>query len=337
MKTIAPLLRFPRRVSMRLWLAACLIIIGMCWLSAATPTLLERKAPDSLRCGAIALHQIAVALQGTRAKTAEIDAAPVPQEGFSLAALVELGQRVGLDLTAVVRPSNEPIIVPCIAHLKAGHYIAIVAQKGKRYWVVDRASGAGRWLDEATLVGESSGHFLVPADQAPATWKRLSQTEAGRITGGIVLIFDGDANDGCGNGSGGSSQAGGGPSVSPRAEAVGCGSCGGGSGGGGNSSGGGTGGDGSSCPTCSGMAKWEVSEPFINSWIYDEPLGYNPGLGFRVSFKLAYKQREARAGTNTDAFSCGPGWDFSWMSYVLPGSGSQATMIVSGGGERSYT
>ena len=35
--------------------------------------------------------------------------------------------------------------------------------------------------------------------------------------------------------------------------------------------------------TC--MPVWDVSEPYINLWLYDEPLGYQPGLGPRLSFQ----------------------------------------------------
>src|ERR1019366_5596680 len=40
-----------------------------------------------------------------------------------------------------------------------------------------------------------------------------------------------------------------------------------------------------------GMAVWEASEPSISLWLYDEPLGYQPGIGPRITFGLAYKQR----------------------------------------------
>src|SRR6266545_760407 len=47
-------------------------------------------------------------------------------------------------------------------------------------------------------------------------------------------------------------------------------------------------------PVAKGVAMpvWRVSEPFLNLWIDDEPLGYEPSRGSRVSFKLSYKQRE---------------------------------------------
>jgi YD repeat-containing protein len=96
------------------------------------------------------------------------------------------------------------------------------------------------------------------------------------------------------------------------------------------------------CSACTaGMATWNVSEPYINLWLTDEPLGYNPGLGNRISFQLDYKQRESMAGTNPAVFSCGSNWDCSWISYVIspsasPTNGSPMTMVVPNGGQRSY-
>jgi RHS repeat-associated protein len=89
------------------------------------------------------------------------------------------------------------------------------------------------------------------------------------------------------------------------------------------------------------MIVWEVSEPSINIWLYDEPLGYQPGIGDRLSFKLSYKQRDVDLNNNPRAtpniFSIGPNWNCSWVSYVLDdGGGSTATMFVAGGGVRSY-
>ncbi|HEY3915186.1 MAG TPA: RHS repeat-associated core domain-containing protein [Verrucomicrobiae bacterium] len=65
-----------------------------------------------------------------------------------------------------------------------------------------------------------------------------------------------------------------------------------------------------------GMPVWRVSEPYVSLWLYDEPLGYQPSIGSRVALKLAYKQRETAAGINSNIFSLGKKWNFSWLSYV---------------------
>jgi RHS repeat-associated protein len=87
------------------------------------------------------------------------------------------------------------------------------------------------------------------------------------------------------------------------------------------------------------MVRWEVSEPYINVWLYDEPLGYQPGLGPRISFKMAYKQRDYAFRTiSSGLFNFGTNWNCSWLSYVIDdGVGSYATNIIAGGGQRVYT
>ena len=147
---------------------------------------------------------------------------------------------------------------------------------------------------------------------------------------------------------------------------VSCGAvCGGGSGGGNDS--GSTGGGGASC--CSGgdddnsgpdvssiwagddtslsalnsanpvpgMPVWDVSEPYINLWLYDEPLGYQPGLGPRLSFKLAYKQRAAPL-VASNIYSVGTNWTCFWLSYVEDDwSASQAILTLRSGGQIIYS
>lgn len=85
------------------------------------------------------------------------------------------------------------------------------------------------------------------------------------------------------------------------------------------------------------MPIWEVSEPYINLWMYDEPVGYQPGIGGRLAFKLAYKQRESRT-MSPNFFGMGNLWDCSWLSYIEDdGIGLSASMAVPKGGQRSYT
>jgi len=81
------------------------------------------------------------------------------------------------------------------------------------------------------------------------------------------------------------------------------------------------------------MPIWEVSEPYISVWLYDQPLGYAPGLGYPISFKLAYKQREARVPSD-HYFNFGPMWNSSWLTYISVDT--DPTMISALGGEREY-
>ena len=88
-------------------------------------------------------------------------------------------------------------------------------------------------------------------------------------------------------------------------------------------------------PDC-GMPVWEVSEPYISLWLKDEPLGYQPGLGSRLSFELAFNQRDSVAGLNTNIFSAGIKWNVSWLSYVAQDTNDNNVVYFPGGGQRTY-
>lgn len=103
---------------------------------------------------------------------------------------------------------------------------------------------------------------------------------------------------------------------------------------------------------CGGMPVWAVSEPYISLWLEDEPLGYQPAKGPRVSFQLNFSasggayQRELLPAS----FSVGTNWHSSWFSYVTLDNntpaeynfvtGNYSTNILKvafpGGGQRTY-
>lgn len=64
------------------------------------------------------------------------------------------------------------------------------------------------------------------------------------------------------------------------------------------------------------MPVWDVTEPFINLWVKDSPLAYQPAVGPRISLALLFKQRESVAGMNTNVFGTGKKWNCSWLSFV---------------------
>ena len=85
-----------------------------------------------------------------------------------------------------------------------------------------------------------------------------------------------------------------------------------------------------------GMPVWNVTEPFISLWLHDEPLGYQPALGPRVSFRAAFGQREASAGYNPNVFSIGKRWNCSWLSYVVRDPAGNPLVSFPNGGSRTY-
>jgi RHS repeat-associated protein len=85
-----------------------------------------------------------------------------------------------------------------------------------------------------------------------------------------------------------------------------------------------------------GMPVWDVSEPYESLWLHDEPLGYQPAVGPRISFDLSFKQRETMAGFNTNLFSIGKRWDCSWLSCVTQDTNTNNVVLFPGGGQETY-
>jgi RHS repeat-associated protein len=86
----------------------------------------------------------------------------------------------------------------------------------------------------------------------------------------------------------------------------------------------------------SGMPIWSVSQPYISLWLRDEPLGYQPALGDRISFFLNFKQRESTAGYNTNVFSAGKKWNFDWFSFVNQDTNGSNVVHFTFGRERVF-
>lgn len=298
---------------------------------------------SSYRCGTYALDAVAGVLKSSNYDR-QIGALPSPSTGFSLAKLEEIANSNHLDMIAVERPPGAELIVPSVVHWKEDHYAAILEKRGEIYRVVDPTFSMVTWLTRQAIDAESSGQFLVPAKQAPATWRRLAVADSSLIfgkghakrtkpnpsppcetncppcaagTGGV----GGNGNSGSGNGNGG------------------C--CGGG---GGIGKGAGIGDSGGTDP--SGMPHWTVMGPNLSHWVIDEPLAYQPALGPRISFKIYNDSSEAsppytpppqpHMGQNL-------GWGNSWWSslifptgnYLYGGGGTLGvTLYAAGGGIR---
>jgi hypothetical protein len=85
-----------------------------------------------------------------------------------------------------------------------------------------------------------------------------------------------------------------------------------------------------------GMPVWSVSDPYISLWLKDEPLGYQPALGPRISLQLAFKQREFSSGFDTNTFSVGKKWNCSWLSYVSQDVNKSNVVYFAGGGQVTF-
>mgnify|MGYP001564069749 CR=1 FL=1 len=267
-------------------------------------TMAMRTRPGgSFKCGTYALHNVAIALQVPKYTPKALLNIPSPRTGFAISVLEEYSRELKLDLIAAKRPVNGEIIVPSVTHLKQGHYAAIVGRHGPYYKVVDPTFGNGRFVSLETLDAETSGYYLVPRSQKPDAWPLLSKQESTQIFGrGNPYVLSDDDDGEC----------------EPSEESGECckseeeGGAGGGSGGG-NS------GPCAKCKTSGpppgrGMPVWRVSEPFINVWIEDEPFGYQPTKGKRLSGKMSYRQRDEWGVNQVYNF----GFGLSWNSQLRP-------------------
>ena len=91
------------------------------------------------------------------------------------------------------------------------------------------------------------------------------------------------------------------------------------------------------CTQCGGMPVWSVSEPYINLWIRDEPFGYQPAIGPRISLTLGYKQREIQTGFDPAIFGLGKQWNCSWVSYITNDVNGNHAVNLPGGGSLTFT
>ncbi len=263
--------------------------------------MMNSKPGVSYRCGSFALGQVARALHPDAQLKALFDAES-PDGGFRLSELLDLAQSNGIPVVAVRRPAGGEIVVPSVIHWKLNHYAAIVEQKGDYYKVMDPTFGGHAWIDADTIDAEASGVFLVPTDQAPTRWAKLSAAECVAIYG---KGFPDNINDPEDPGPDDCDPSDGdeGSDCDPP------------------SSGDGPGGDGDpdDPPPCGcGMPVWKVSEPYGTVWLQDIPLIYRLSNGKWMKLELRYKHRGEYRGANLPGF--GDKWECNWLGTLMKGS-----------------
>lgn len=262
---------------------------------------MQRVPEVSYRCGTYALAQVAFQLHGRNYDAKALDREGSPAAGFTLKALSEIADRLKLGVTGVHRPAGDELVVPSVVHWKQNHYAAITAKIGDLYQVVDPTFGHPTHLSAEAINAEASGYFMVPAGQALTGWRAVPDTEARQVVGRGNPNFMGDSDD---------------QRCSVAAGNGGCDGC-----------------QASSKP--GGMPGWRVSEPYINLWLEDVPLAYEPAYGPVVALELAYKQRDEYAGLTADQTSFGKGWNCNWLAY-LENFGYSAVLQLPGGGKSTF-
>src|SRR5690349_479708 len=124
------------------------IALSLLFLRFCNPAGAEQTHPNtgaSQNCGAVALAQLAHALQLAPDAEQAILKAPAPPGGFSLAELKILGAESGLKLEAVRLAKDTELPVPCIVHWKMGHYGVIVGKRSSKFEMMDGLTGRPVW------------------------------------------------------------------------------------------------------------------------------------------------------------------------------------------------
>jgi YD repeat-containing protein len=166
----------------------------------------SEKDPQHLfLCGPLALRALMLARGAAAQEIFFLQWYHAGSQGTNLAELTTLADRAKLRYRLVFRQPGQAVPMPSVAHMKVGHFAAIVGEGNGRLRVEDAAFQSGAlWMTPEALDAEASGYFLVPADvpQRPG-WRAVAQSEAANIwgKGNTSLTRPGDYNDRAANGS----------------------------------------------------------------------------------------------------------------------------------------
>lgn len=263
---------------------------------------------EMFRCGAQALERYAKYRGQQGDVTNAVLTSRAGPSGMSLSDVDELAGKGSLGLQMVRRDGCAPLVVPSIAHLRVGHFVALVADSGGigRHYSIDDPTFAGSAfnLSEEAIAAESSGYFLVPDGPIPSGYLPVGAAEGGSILGrGLINTTDQGQTKTC------------------DVKAIGsCGSCG-----------------------ITGMPQVDAHALRVSLNVTDTPVGYETALGPPVYFTLTYNQGEYDRNGDDD----GPyqKWMHNWDAYVewSPGLNPSinytvdATLYPPGGGKQKYT
>ena len=296
------------------------------------------KPGESYRCGSLALGNLAKALGVNKQTSDKLLEASSPDGGFTFSQLLLLAATNGLSVEAVQAPAGADLVVPSLVHWKLNHYAAITAKKGSLYRVEDPTFRGQAWMTAKAIEAESSGDYILPATQVPASWNKLSDDACANIYGKGTPNLENDPDDDgppdCPDDTDANSDS---PCDPPA-----------------SNDGAGNSGLPPSCPPCItsagsdsydsptnldtaiAMPRWYVSEPYITLWLKDIPVLYHQSDQRWMQFKISYKSRGESQNANIAGF--GDKWSCNWIGMLESQSTNTDSVIdhLAGGGVRSF-
>ncbi len=261
---------------------------------------LMRHDPGSaFRCGPLAVERVSQALHPERPLDPRLMSYPSTTQGTSLAEIDRLARGAGLDLAPIHRRHGSAIPVPAVVHWKAGHFAAVVAERGDRFLAKDLTFGDDHWISRRALEEESSGYMLaVRRDAVRPGWRQVDAEEAAGVRG----------RGATGNPNPGATQ----PQAPKKPKLPGdCGSPG------------------------RGMPTYDFHTAVVSLNVTDRPLGYVPPRGPAIEIGITYNSREDFQPATFTFSNLGSRWSIDWLSYVEdddPNNAGQTVRLAERGG-----
>lgn len=134
---------------------------------------MEAKPEEVFRCGPGALDIILA----SQHKEILGCTTPATAQGTNLSQLRGAAKAKGLEMTVAKRAGAKDIPVPSLMHWKLDHFSPVMERSGERYLVKDSVLGGAAWVSQAVIDEEGSGYFLVPGEDLPKGWRRVSESE----------------------------------------------------------------------------------------------------------------------------------------------------------------
>lgn len=260
--------------------------------------LMRHKPEDAFRCGPMALGRILASEKSRTPWQEKIHRSRSTPAGMSLLAVQQLANEIGMNTQMARKETAAPVLVPAVVHWKVGHYAAIIREKAGRFLIEDPTFHDNLWISREALDAESSGYFLAPAGNLPGGWHSVAASEAGTVWG--KGNTDGNDPKRC-------------TPCDQKAKNGGC---------------------------SPAMAEYNMHTMLVSLNITDTPLFYTPPRGPAMDFTLTYNQRETNQPAVFDFANFGPQWACNWTSYIVDdpsGPSADATLVVAGGGARTFT
>lgn len=254
---------------------------------------LQNMHEKAVPSGPVAVQRVLAFLHGEDAPAGPIWEVHATPEGATLLEMRDLAGRVGLDMQMAFRAEGE-FPLPAVAHLRLGHFAAVIRREGSDYLLDDPILGGHQWISADILAAESSGYFLIPGGQLPRGWRAVADEEGrlprGKCAGTLPNPRSGPPPDFC---------------------------C-----------------EGGSCPMTPPMATYAFQRLVAGLYVTDTPVRYTPPRGPAIQFTVGYSQREAFQPALFSYSNLGRLWTHNWFGWVEddPGNPNATVKLYKRGG-----